>query len=312
MFKFRKNKAQNYPPEVVTNLDELMRFEYLVQVGNILPAHPVYSLLAGRHASKLRGRGLDFEEVRQYVAGDDIRNIDWKVTARTGVTHSKVFNEEKERPTFIVVDQSATMFFGSQRFVKSVTAAHAAALSAFYTLKRGDRSGGLVFNEEGYDYISPKRSKSLVQHFLQCIVERNKILPLRKTVSPNTSLLNKMLQRTRSSITHDYVVTVISDFSMIDAETKMNLRNISYHNDVILVHVFDPMDAGLPDGKLLLSDGKRQIEWKNDRHNWGKRFSDDFIRSRNMLQEEFRHYKIPMVFLSTALPVEEQVTRLYG
>src|ERR1700754_1797969 len=124
-----------YPPEVVTSLSDLMRFEWLVGSRKLLPAHPVYSLLAGRHASKLRGRGLDFEEVRQYIPGDDIRNIDWKVTARTGTTHSKVFNEEKERPTFMVLDQSSWMFFGSQRFVKSVAAAHAAAIGAFYTLK---------------------------------------------------------------------------------------------------------------------------------------------------------------------------------
>src|SRR5687768_705876 len=96
-------QPSKYPPEVVATLEDLMKYEYLIQSGNLLPAHPVYSILAGRHASKLRGRGLDFEEVRLYVPGDDIRNIDWRVTARTGQTHSKVFNEEKERPTFLVV-----------------------------------------------------------------------------------------------------------------------------------------------------------------------------------------------------------------
>ena len=106
MFHLKKNTAIDYPPEVVTTLQDLMRFEYLVQAGHLLPAHPVYSLLAGRHASKLRGRGLDFEEVRLYTPGDDIRNIDWHVTARTGKTHSKTFNEEKERPSFIIVDLS--------------------------------------------------------------------------------------------------------------------------------------------------------------------------------------------------------------
>jgi len=105
----------------------------------------VRSLLGGKHASKLRGRGLDFEEVRNYVPGDDIRNIDWKVTARTQKTHSRVYSEEKEKPTLIVVDQSKSMFFGSQKRTKSVVAAELAALTAFKILKEGDRVGGIVF-----------------------------------------------------------------------------------------------------------------------------------------------------------------------
>ncbi len=312
MFSFKKHKAISYPVEVVTTLQDLMRYEFLVQSGNLLPKHPVYAILAGRHTSKLRGRGLDFEEVRQYVAGDDIRNIDWRVTARTGETHSKVFNEEKERPTFIVVDQSSFMFFGSQRFVKSVSVAHAAAMSAFYTIKRGDRVGGIVFNEEGYDYIAPKRSKALVQHFLQCVVNRNEILPLRKTVQPNTSLLNSMLQRTQAAVTHDYVITVISDFSMIDHETKQYLRNMSNHNDVILIHIYDLMDEKLPDGKLILSDGKRQIGWQNSKKRLGAKYPQNFADMRKTLTEEFDRYRIPIVFFNTAETIEDQVMRSMG
>lgn len=302
----------NYPAEVVTTLEDLMRFEYLVQSKNLLPGHPVYSVLAGRHASKLRGRGLDFEEVRPYVNGDDIRNIDWRVTARTGETHSKVFNEEKERPTFILLDQSCWMFFGSQRYVKSVTAAHAAAVGAFYTLKRGDRVGGIIFNEEGYDYIAPKRSKALVQHYLQCVVRRNAVLPGRKTVKKNTALLNEMLQRTRSSITHDFVVTVISDFSAIDQETRRHLRSLSNHNDVILIHIYDALEEALPDGKLILSDGASQINWQNDKRKWGTLYKTNFQRMRSDLADEFRRYRIPVAFFNTTDPVEEQIMHAFG
>ncbi|WP_259068110.1 DUF58 domain-containing protein [Mucilaginibacter sp. X4EP1] len=312
MLGFKQNNEIAYPVEVVTTLQDLMRYEFLVQSGSLLPKHPVYAILAGRHTSKLRGRGLDFEEVRQYVAGDDIRNIDWRVTARTGKTHSKVFNEEKERPTFIVVDQSSFMFFGSQRFVKSVSAAHAAAVSAFYTIKRGDRVGGIVFNEEGYDYIAPKRSKALVQHFLQTVVSRNKVLPLRKTVQANTSLLNTMLQRTQAAVTHDYVITVISDFSMIDEQTRQYLRNMSNHNDVILIHIYDLLDEKLPDGKLILSDGKRQIAWQNSKNRWGAKYPKNFTDMRKTLTEEFDRYRIPMVFFNTTETIEDQVMQSMG
>jgi hypothetical protein len=312
MFSFRKNRIPSYPKEVVTTLKDLMRFEFLVQAGNLLPKHPIYAVLAGRHESKLRGRGLDFEEVRQYVAGDDIRNIDWRVTARTGETYSKVFNEEKERPTFIVADQSTSMFFGSKRFTKSVSVAHVAAISAFYTIKRGDRVGGIVFNEEGIDFMMPKRSKAQVQHFLQCVVNRNEVLPQRKTIEPNTNLLNTMLQKTQAAITHDYVVLLISDFSNINDETKQYLRNISQHNDVILVHIYDQLDQALPDGKLILSDGKHQINWRNNRKNWGKKYVSSFTDLQQHLRDEFSPYRIPIVFFNTEEAIEDQIMHSMG
>ncbi|MDI3319391.1 DUF58 domain-containing protein [Pinibacter soli] len=312
MFGFKKNKQQAYPPEVATNLQDLMRYEYLVQAKNLLPSHPIYSILAGRHASKLRGRGLDFEEVRQYVAGDDVRNIDWRVTARTGLTHTKIFNEEKERPTFTILDQCSYMFFGSQRFVKSVTAAHAAALGAFYTIKRGDRVGGLIFNEDSYDHIAPKRSKALVQHFLQLIVNKNKLLPERKTIKPDVSRLNEMLRRTHSIVTHDYVIEVISDFTYINDETRHLLKSLSYHNDVIVIHVYDALDEALPDGKLILGDGRRQINWQNNKRNWGRKYSDDFQDMQSHLINDMRHYRIPVVFFNTMQTVEDQIMDVLG
>jgi len=296
-----------YPPEVVTTLEDLVRFEWLVQSRKLLPSHPVYSILAGRHASRLRGRGLDFEEVREYAPGDDIRTIDWRVTARTGETHTKVFNEERERPTFTVLDQSSGMFFGSQCFVKSVSAAHIAALGAFYTIKRGDRVGGIVFNDSDYAYFPPRRNKESLQYFLQGMVDYNHQLPLRREVKPNTAVLNDMLKRTASLVTHDYVISVISDLSMIDEATRESLKKMSFHNDVILIHLYDPLEEALPGGKLVFTDGKYQIGWDNRRHRVGDAYRRDFQQMRKQLTDEFRHTRIPVVFFNTIEPVEDQV-----
>lgn len=312
MFRFKTHTTITYPAEVATTLPDLMRFEYLVQAGHLLPAHPVYSLLAGRHASKLRGRGLDFEEVRRYIPGDDIRNIDWRVTARTGKTHSKVFNEEKERPAFIILDQTSRLFFGSQRYTKSVIAAHAAALAAFYTIKRGDRAGGLIFNEHDTDLIQPRRSKALVQYFLQCIAQRNQQLLHRKTVSNTAVHLNKALAQAQAAITHDYVVSVITDLTMIDEESKERLRNLGNHNDVILLHVYDAFDEALPEGRLVLSDGKRQMAWRNNRRHQGERYRLGFAIWKQDIINEFRHTRIPVVFFNTHQPIEDQVKQSLG
>ncbi|SHM79431.1 Protein of unknown function DUF58 [Chitinophaga jiangningensis] len=308
----RNNTSHKWPEGVAVTLDELMRYQYYVQEIPILPQHPVYSILAGRHASRLRGRGLDFEEVRVYVPGDDVRNIDWRVTARTGTTHTKVFNEEKERPSFLVVDQSSQLFFGSQEQVKSVIAAQVAALSAFYTIRRGDRVGGIVYNEDGFEFIHPARSKTHVQYLLKSIAEKNALLPARKPAAVNISLLNDMLKRTAASVTHDYVIAVISDFTAADDTTVKLLRGLALHNDVMLVHISDPLDAALPDGRLILGDGKKQLRWKNSLHNAGQKYEEAYKKMQLRLAEEFRNYRIPVIFMDTTQPASSQVIGFFS
>ena len=119
--------TENPDPGVTTTLDALVRLKHKAQGFTFLPRQPMHSLLAGKHASRLRGRGLNFEEIRNYFPGDDIRAMDWKATQRTGKPHVRVYTEERDRPAFVVVDQRAGMFFGSQRSMKSVTAAELAA-----------------------------------------------------------------------------------------------------------------------------------------------------------------------------------------
>ena len=128
---------------VYANLQDLIKLQHKASGFSFLPKQPVHSLLSGRHASRLRGRGLDFEEIRRYLPGDDIRTMDWKVTARTKKPHIRVYTEERERPVLLVVDQRMSMFFGSTSRMKAVTAAEAAAPRG---LARGERwrSGGSV------------------------------------------------------------------------------------------------------------------------------------------------------------------------
>ena len=128
---------------------------------------------AGLHTSKFRGRGIDFAEVRAYQPGDDIRTIDWRVTARTGKAHTKLYAEERERPVIVMVDQRQTMFFGSRTMFKSTMAAHCAALLAWATLQRGDRLGGIAFTDTNQAEVRARRSAHTVLHFLECTLEFN-------------------------------------------------------------------------------------------------------------------------------------------
>ncbi len=144
---------------VHVTLDELLRLRHRAKGFSFLPKQPVHSLLAGRHASRLRGRGLEFEELRHYYEGDDVRAIDWPATARLGSPHVRVFTEERDRPVLLLVDQRLGMFFGSRRAMKSVVAAEAAALAAWRVTSLGDRVGAIVFSEDGIDEIRPRRAQ---------------------------------------------------------------------------------------------------------------------------------------------------------
>jgi len=260
------NKPGTYPKNIFVSLNDLLKMEHLSKGFSFLASkQKVRSLLGGKHASKLRGRGLDFEEVRHYVPGDDIRNIDWKVTARTQKTHSRVYSEEKEKPTLIVVDQSKSMFFGSQKKTKSVVAAELAALTAFKVLKEGDRVGGIVFADNGIDIVYPKRDRKNILRFLEKIVTRNRELIDSKPIEFDKALA-ETLAKVKNIVTHDFLVVIISDFQRYRPELIKFITRISRHNDVILAKVYVPMEKSIPkkksDGKI---DSKKEIncrQWR--------------------------------------------------
>ena len=163
--------AGNKNSNIFLTLDHLLELERFSTSLNLKAGkQKSNSVLSGNYASKLRGRGLDFEEARPYIMGDDIRNIDWKTTAKTGKTHNKVFTEEKEKPAFIFVDQSESMGFGSQHKTKSVVAGELAAIFAHKIKKSGDRIGGMIYSGEDYDLVTPKRDTKNIIHFLQKIL----------------------------------------------------------------------------------------------------------------------------------------------
>lgn len=147
--------AQLAEPGIRIGLAELIDMRHRVREIQLFSKPGQRSPLVGLHHSKLRGRGVDFDQVRVYQAGDDVRNIDWRVTARTQEPHTKLFHEERERPIFILVEQSQRLFFGSGLMFKSVLAAQAAALFGWAALGHNDRIGGLVFGDNEHHEINP-------------------------------------------------------------------------------------------------------------------------------------------------------------
>ena len=298
------------PAEVYATLRDLIGLQHEAHGFSFLPRHAMQSLLSGRHRSKLRGRGLDFDEVRKYVAGDDIRNIDWRVTARVGSTHTKVFTEERERPVLLLVDQSTSMFFGSRVFFKSVIAAQTAALSAWRTLEVGDRVGGIVFDDQQIDYVSPKRDRRSVQRLLNLVSVRNQAL-IAKPVETGRNLLNEALRQAHQVATHDFLLVLISDFRWYNDQTMKEVINLSRHNDIIAVHVVDPVEEKLPEANLVISDGEHQTLLEHHRSTRSAFLKNQGIKQQQMYSQ-FKRFGIPCLKINTTEPVSTQLRKMMG
>ena len=293
--------------------DALMRLRFKASGFSFLPRQPVHSVLSGRHASRLRGRGLNFEELRNYLPGDDTRNIDWKVTARTREPHVRVYTEEKDRTVWLLIDQRMTMFFGSRWKMKSVTAAEAAALSCWRVLAQGDRVGAVVFDDESLSVFSPHRSAERVSQILKCVVEKNHALNAAATRRPNPEMLNRAVRQVARLARHDCLVCLISDAYGIDADTRRHITRLTAHNDVLSLFVYDPLEEALPDaGRLVFSDGERQIEFNSSERRLREAYAADFSGRMERMQDTSRRHTIPLLRIHTAAPVLDQVRDALG
>ena len=234
-------------PRIHVDAAHLVRLEARARGFDFLPRQPVGSALSGRRASRLRGRGLEFEEIRAYLPGDDVRAIDWKVTARTGSPHVRVKREERDRPALIVVDQRQSMFFGTRFAMKSVTAAEIAALAAWRILGAGDRVGGLVLSDDGVAAVAARRSRGAVLRLLDLVAERNLALSAEAPVVGDAPRrLDDALARAAQIVTHDWLLLVVSDFDGAGDASLRILSGIARSNDVVLALVHDPSATRSP------------------------------------------------------------------
>jgi uncharacterized protein (DUF58 family) len=298
---------------VYADLDALIRLQFQARGFSFLPHQPVHSLLAGRHASRLRGRGLNFEEIRRYLPGDDIRTMDWHITARTRKPHIRVYTEERDRPVLLVVDQRLSMFFGSQRAMKSVVAAEVAALASWRALSVGDRVGALVFDDQGIAEIAPHRSRQQVMHILQALVEKNHALRANAPIQPRPAMLNSVLEHAVRLAKHDYLVCLIGDATGADQDTVRLVTLLSTHNDVLLVFIYDPLEARLPNaGRLVMAEGELQLEVNTSDRGLRQEYEAEFAQRLEHIRALSRQREIPVLPLSTATGVAEQVRELLG
>jgi uncharacterized protein (DUF58 family) len=310
----RKRKAaESGDSQVYADLDELVRLRYKSSGFSFLPRQPVHSILSGQHSSRLRGRGLNFEELRHYLPGDDTRNIDWKVTARTREPYVRVYTEEKDRTVWLLVDQRMSMFFGSRWKMKSVVAAEAAAVAAWRVLSSGDRVGALIFDDSGFSIIPPHRSQERVVQILKKIIEKNHALTAGSDVEPGPHMLNRALKRVAALARHDCLICLIGDGTGIDGDTRKHVTRLTEHNDVLSIFIHDPLEQEIPQaGRLVFSDGHKQIEFNTEEKALRDAYANDFQQRIDQMKSTSRKHSIPLLPVHTAAPVLEQVRDLLG
>jgi uncharacterized protein (DUF58 family) len=295
------------------SLDELLRLKHRARGFSFLPRQPVHSLLAGRHASRLRGRGLNFEELRHYFEGDDTRTIDWLATARLGSPHIRVYSEERDRPVLLLVDQRSTMFFGSRLMMKSVAAAEAAALAAWRVTSLGDRVGAVVFGDDGIVTVSPQARDHGVVRVLAEIMRQNTALRPPSSPGQGAARLNEALAAAARMVAHDGLICLISDVAGGDGETQRLVTRLCAHNDVLAAFIHDPLEQELPDiGQAIFSSGSAQIEVDVSSATLRKGFGEERVQWRARLAALSRDRAIPVLPISTERDVAAQLRELIG
>lgn len=295
-----------------TELPDLISLRFPARQLSLTRKRRALSALAGPNKSNFRGRGIDFEEVRSYQPGDDIRTIDWRVTARTGTAHTKIFREERERPVLVVVDQRASMFFGSSHCFKSVLAAQLAGLIAWSALDGGDRIGGLVFNGAEHRDIRSKRSRKTALALLSHVVDYNQALPAQN--ADDLDSFSNMLTNLRRIARPGSAIFLISDFYGADQDVaREQMFQLAQHTEITAIACSDPLEGELPrGGHYAVTDGDLRSELHTADKALRSKYHLEFEQRQNNLSRDFQRLGIPILRAATDIAPFALLRQYYG
>ncbi len=264
-------------------------------------------LHAGQHLSRLMGRGMEFAETRRYQAGDDIRTIDWRVTARTGKAHTKLFSVEKERQVQVCVDLRRPMFFATQGVFKSVQAATLAGYLVWNTLQEGNRIGGLIFDDSETVELRPARGKKGALHFLQALANQA-AFSKEKMERTDYTAMDDAMSRLARVVRPGSLVFILSDFRKPAVQMTEMLYRIAKHSDVVLCLIYDPIEEELPKGHYLpVINGKREMELNTHQSKLLEGYHKHFLARKNALEALSRHPHIHFHACSTKKDIFEEM-----
>jgi uncharacterized protein (DUF58 family) len=240
---------------IICTIQDLFNLRYCSEMTNFHPHKKVAAQQHGDYSSPFRGKGMVFSETRVYQPGDDVRSIHWRVTAKTGKTHTKVFQQERERPVFIAIDLNPSMFFGTRVAFKSLVAAKVASLVAWSSIKTGDRVGGMIFNADEQILLKPRSQTHGVISLAKNLINFLKKMPQQEKVCEYHLALNKL----RRILKPGSLIYFISDFYLLNKANTDVLKSLARSHEIINLFVYDKLEAEAPkENFYLFSDFSHQ------------------------------------------------------
>ncbi|PMH42217.1 MoxR protein [Vibrio sp. 10N.286.49.B3] len=295
----------------------LVKLQLQANKVSLLPKIKANTTMSGRHRSHFRGRGLNFEELRHYQVGDDIRNFDWKVTKRTGKPHVRSYTEEKDRNIIVCVDQRSSMFFSSVDTMKSVVAGDIAAIAAWCSLNDNDRVGLSIAAHTQIHTRKPQRSPHQLLGQLRQLAEINQSLSAYSSDSSSVRFADWIRSLLRLNL-RGATLIMISDWHDCSAAQLQQLIQLQQSNDLLAVVITDPLEHALPaplsQDSWVLSDGTYQLSI--DKRNQVERINTSLIsrqaEQRVKLEKLMAVKTLPYVEITTSGDHIQQFIRAVG
>jgi len=287
-------------------LDDLLELRHRAHTLGIASHHLVSTSFTGLYASVFRGTGLDFEEVRAYQPGDDVRNIEWKVTARTDTPQLKIFREERERSVLLCIDQGVQMAFGTRGTFKSIQAARAAALLGWSANGLNDRVGGVLFgNGESFGQFRPTKDRRALWRLLKALSRPG------DQGRPSSDPLREALQRAERGTTTGSLIFVIADLNRDIAGLESTLGRLCQRHTLVLVPIDDPADRELPQmGRALFNDADGNlVEIDTDDPAGRRDYTETWLRNRQALTGVANRLGMPLLPVRTDEDVHSALMR---
>ena len=312
--KVSASKLSATQSAVSVTVAELISLKASIKGISLSSARVKNSSITGAHASRFRGRGMDYQESRAYQPGDDIRSMDWRVTARAGIPYVKMYEEERERPVMLLIDLNPGMFFATQGAFKSVMAARIAALVAWAAVSNGDRIGGLIFNGKHLELPPRGGAKGALHLFRQLVQATDPQQGMQALANePEHSHLDKALKRCRRVSKPGSLIFILSDFYTINEETKAQLLRLRQHNDVVAMQIVDPLEQAPPPAAIYgVSDGVQTGVMDTRNRKQQDKYSRWCTEHHASVEQAMRKRAIPLLLISTTEDAASALRRYFS
>jgi len=306
LIKFIRKSRPATVNGITCTSEELLELRHVARTLSIGGSRRAYSIMAGSTLSKFRGRGMDYAESRIYTPGDDVRNIDWRVTARTGKTHTKVYVEERDRPVMTLMDFSPSLYFGTREALKSVVAARLAATIAWTAIFNGDRIGGIIVSPREKFELRPTAGRKGVLALIQALVKATSQF----ADDNDGSSLDQLIRHGIRAIRPGGRVFLISDFYHYDPEMEKNLGRLRRHNDLVLCQIIDPLEMAVPPpGVYSITNGRQHTRLNTRNPDLRRFYLDTFRRRQDKVEQLANQLKIPLLKLVSGTDIARVMRR---